>query len=60
MREVQEWKAVLYAHRKRRGTSEDVDSEDSESERIMGGGSKSTWSIGFVYYIANSCSLLDR
>lgn len=44
VREVQEWKAVLYAHRKRRGTSEDGDSEDSEGERITGGGSKSSCS----------------
>lgn len=37
VREVQEWKAVLYAHRKRRGTSEDVDSDASDGERMMGG-----------------------
>lgn len=55
VREVQDWKAVLYAHRKRRGTSEDGDSEDSESEMMMGGGSKSFWSSSDnAFYTANS------
>ncbi|KAJ4401239.1 hypothetical protein N0V82_010881 [Gnomoniopsis sp. IMI 355080] len=40
VREVQEWKAVLYAHRKRRGTSEDGDSDESEGARMMGGRSE--------------------